>query len=74
VKYRVHVTYLVSQCITVEADDIEAAKYEACEAVDLPNSSNKFEDSGEPEAIVVYDDHSNEVLWEKPHTKEETTP
>jgi hypothetical protein len=71
-KFRVHVTYPVGQCITVDADDIEDAKQLACEGVDLPNISNKFEEAGDPEAVVVFDDHSNELLWAKPDTQEET--
>lgn len=60
-KFRVTVGYFVSQCLDIESDTYEAAIDEAFDQVDTPNSSNKFDQDGDPELIAVYDENDTLV-------------
>jgi hypothetical protein len=62
-RYRVHVNYLVSQTIEVEADDVEPAKEKALERVEYPDATDRFEEVTDPEVAVVFDVDSGTHVW-----------
>lgn len=55
-RFSVMVGFHTSQVIEVEGDTLDQALEHAIGDTDLPNASNEFELSGDPEAIVTYDE------------------